>query len=378
MTDVTEQMRKELDRREFLKVASGGLAVLAMSQMGLAHAFLSRDTRGIIDIRLSITEVLVEMVDLSRVYMWAFEDPVVGPKIPGPVIMAIEGDTIRVTITNSLNQPHAFSVPGVIDSGTIPPGQTRTVTFAAPRAGTYFYLDPLNVPVNRVLGLHGALVVLPAAGNTPYSDPTPQVQRLFDDFGNSPAFPGNPWKRDRSFIWLFNSIDPKFNAIAQTGATIDPVTFVQKNTPRYFTLNGKSGFFAAEDPASNIRGRIGQPTLIRTLNAGLPQHSPHIHGNHVYELTEDGVVQSNVFLVDTWRMPPLKRRDVLLPFRQPPDIPEAVFPPREESFPLVYPMHCHTEMSQTAAGGNYPQGLITHWMIEGTLVERQQYVDSSD
>jgi hypothetical protein len=30
-------------------------------------------------------------------------------------------------------------------------------------------------------------------------------------------------------------------------------------------------------------------------------------------------------------------------------------------------MHCHTEMSQTAAGGNYPMGLVTHWEMTGAL-----------
>jgi hypothetical protein len=33
-------------------------------------------------------------------------------------------------------------------------------------------------------------------------------------------------------------------------------------------------------------------------------------------------------------------------------------------------MHCHCEMSQTAAGGNYPQGLVTHWQIEGGFGQR--------
>jgi hypothetical protein len=30
-------------------------------------------------------------------------------------------------------------------------------------------------------------------------------------------------------------------------------------------------------------------------------------------------------------------------------------------------MHCHTEMSQTAGGGNYPQGLVTDWELTGPL-----------
>jgi hypothetical protein len=29
-------------------------------------------------------------------------------------------------------------------------------------------------------------------------------------------------------------------------------------------------------------------------------------------------------------------------------------------FNQTYPMHCHAEMSQTAAGGLYPNGMIAH------------------
>ena len=35
--------------------------------------------------------------------------------------------------------------------------------------------------------------------------------------------------------------------------------------------------------------------------------------------------------------------------------------------PLMYPMHGHTEIDQTSAGGNYPQGMITHWVILGDV-----------
>ena len=35
--------------------------------------------------------------------------------------------------------------------------------------------------------------------------------------------------------------------------------------------------------------------------------------------------------------------------------------------PLAFPMHCHVEMSQSAAGGNYPRGLVAHWEITGDV-----------
>lgn len=120
-----------------------------------------------------------------------------------------------------------------------------------------------------------------------------------------------------------------------------------------------------------IRGRQGQPTLIRSMNAGLCTHSPHIHGNSVFDLTmqvgDSVACSSNIFEVDTWTLAPLGRKDMLLPFERPPDIPTAAWPPRQEPFPLRYVMHCHSEMSQTAGGGNYPQGMVTHWEMTGHL-----------
>jgi FtsP/CotA-like multicopper oxidase with cupredoxin domain len=317
---------------------------------------------------LSLEEVLVEMVDLTPVYMWAFADPVNGPQIPGPAVLAQEETTVDITITNNLDEDHAFSIPGVVTSGILSPGQSERLTFQAPPAGTYMYRDPLNDPVNRVMGLHGVMVVMPKGGSTPYGDPTPQVQQLFNDLGTSTQFPGDAWDPARTIMWVFNEIDPALNSLLQNNQPVDPATFVRDFLPRYFTINGKSGFFSAHDPNISPHGRVGQPMLLRVLNPGLATHSPHIHGNHVYVLAADGRVQDNVFLVDTWTMRPDGRADVLLPFIRPPDIPPAAWPPVEEPFPHKFPMHCHTEMSQTSGGGNYPQGLVTDWVIEGTLL----------
>lgn len=356
-----------MDRRQFLKSGLVGIAVVTADSALQLPLFLTRQARSAIfmpTVNLTMKPALLELVDQRVVFVWAYDDGR-GPRTPGPVIFATEGQTVQVRITNALPEPHAFAVPGVVNSGPIAPGQTRAISFRAPPAGTHFYLDPLNAPVNRVLGLHGALVVLPAAGNTPYSIPTPSVQQLFNDLGKPPAFPGQPWTPARTFIWIFNQIDPRFNAQAQAGQTINPAVFQQTFLPSYFLINGKSGFFSSFDHDIEPTGFIGQPALIRNLNAGLVTHSPHMHGNHVYQLAINGIVQSNVILLDTWSMLPTDRRDILLPFVRPPDIPVAAFPPREEKFPLMYPMHCHTEMSQTSNGGNYPQGLITHWEILG-------------
>lgn len=362
---------KTVSRREFIRLGAtmGGLTAIALGARNtIPSIFLETRTLAADQaIDLSMEEVLAEMVDLTQVYMWAFKDAVSGPRIPGPVILAEQGSQVTVNLTNNLREDHAFTIPGVITSEVLSPGQKASLTFAAPAAGTYLYFDPLQAPINRVLGLHGAMVVSPTSGNTPYSSPTAPVQQLFNDLGVSQQFPGHPWDPARSFIWLFHSIDPVLNGLVQTNQTPSPEEFVRRFLPRYFTINGKTGFFSSHDLDIAPHGHVGEPALIRVLNAGLAAHSPHIHGNHVYVLSDNGSVLDNVFLVDTWAMRPLDRKDVLLPFIKPPDIPDAAWPPAEEQFPLVYPMHCHMEMSQTAAGGNYPQGLITDWVIEGPL-----------
>jgi hypothetical protein len=253
--------------------------------------------------------------------------------------------------------------------------------FTAGKAGTYFYLDPMFSPVNRVLGLHGALIVEPdddsASGGItmPYSptDATPAIQTLFNSFGANLRFPGNKWDESREKIWMFNQIDVRWCQRAANGE-IDAVAaseFVNDFRPRYFTLNGLCGIDACHDKDTCPTGKVGEPLLIRCLNAGLASHSPHIHGNHVFMLTESkgasGIISynDNVIERDVWKMESGTILDCLLPFTAPPDVPPGAWPPKQEKFPLRYPMHCHNEISQTAAGGSYPMGLVTDWHIEG-------------
>ena len=53
----------------------------------------------------------------------------------------------------------------------------------------------------------------------------------------------------------------------------------------------------------------------------------------------------------------------MLPVRRPPESIDQVWEARTEDW--IYPMHCHAEPSQTAAGGLYPGGLVAHWVLAG-------------
>jgi FtsP/CotA-like multicopper oxidase with cupredoxin domain len=400
-----------MQRREFIKYGMTGLAAIAVGGLGIPPIFPRQADAANLLIDLSMKAATVEMVDTTLVFHWVFSSPQTGPSFPGPVIFAAQGDVITLRVTNNLPEVHGFRIMGTnIQIPDINPGQTRAVRFAVPPAGTYLYVDPLNAPVNRVLGLHGAFIVLPKYQSgtranpdnpTPYSLPTPNVKKLFRDLGHTLHFPGEPWIAVRpnnappnhamdpalerylyrSRVWLFTQVDPRFNARVSQGQVISPADISQNFLPRYFYLSGKTGAFADEDPNITVEAFIGEPHLIRILNAGIQTHSPHIHANHVYVTAVNRVVQKNVVNIDTFTVGPTDTVDWLLPCIRPPDIPGPDIPlrnliPQELALisrnnlpqkPLMYPMHGHTEIDQTAAGGNYPQGLITKWVILGDV-----------
>jgi hypothetical protein len=140
--------------------------------------------------------------------------------------------------------------------------------------------------------------------------------------------------------------------------------------PRYFTINGVSGVqstenlvtvpvFPVQDP---LASQVG--VYIRVVNTGVATHSPHWHGNHFFVVERNAVAQKPGFVLekDVMRLRPLARNGVLLPIHTGLD----AWPPLDPTQGFVeqqYPMHCHAEMSQTAAGGLYPMGALTDWRL---------------
>jgi FtsP/CotA-like multicopper oxidase with cupredoxin domain len=375
----TQGRGRTVKRREFLRygVATVGAGLLASAP---AHAATQ-------SFRLDIEPVDVEMIDGQIVFHLLYYMHGGGSSRPRPIITARQGDTIVMTVRNRSEIICGFTLPGVNGAtiSNLMPDQEAQITFIAPRSGTYLYFDPTNGPANRLAGLHGAFVSLPtnpttpAGAQTPYSRgvQTAEVRAVFDALGKPGRFPGQGWNpndRDRDLVWLFASCDPSLNARFAAGQLVDGSSVQSQFLPRYFTLNGLSGIDSSHDPRTQPRGYQGQPTLIRTLNAGGVTHSAHIHGNHVLRVADGAPgalsrCSNNIWESDVWPLPPLTRADVLLPFERPPDA--AVWPPTEEPFPMRYVMHCHTEMSQTAGGGNYPMGIVTHWEMLGPLQNNQ-------
>lgn len=320
----------------FARAAAGSLGVVALSPRAYAAT---------IDKVFYITEGFITQITGEDVYHMAFSNSQADLNVPGESFIAQEGDTINVTIINTLQTAHSFVIDGLVDSGVIAGGTTKTISFTASRAGSFMYYDKVNAPYNRLCGLHGGMAIMPRDSSTE-------------------LYPGSPTFKYQKF-WVFNDIDPVWNSAVRNGQT--PNT---PYIPRYFTINGLYGrppgapgshdpnLDSITDPRSALHGHIGDRTLIRVMNAGMAQQAVHTHANHMEWLTSNGVVRPDVWKKDIIPLDGNKGQiDVIFPFETPPDS----WPPVSTG---VYPMHLHTEMSQTAGGGFYMFGSMTDIYFE--------------
>jgi FtsP/CotA-like multicopper oxidase with cupredoxin domain len=323
-------------RRSFIKM--GAAAVAAFGTYGLVD-WAPRAEGAQFTIDLFITEGRTLMVDGRSVPVRTFSPAPDRVSLPGPLMLVAEGDELRIGVTNTISTAHGFAIDGVVDSGPIEPGETKVLELRAPAAGTYLYQDPVDAPFNRLLGLHGALVTMPAG------DP------------NRPYVGGPPFARQ--WVWVTENIDSAWCERARLGAT----TTLEEIVPDYFLINGRSGIDSMRDESITIHGRLHEPALVRIVNAGVATHAMHFHGNHLDVLRHNSRPAPHAMRKDTIMMPAGWTKEALLPFDPPPDI----WPPIEQwgdELTLSYPMHCHAEMSQTAGGGLYPNGMLAHWEIE--------------
>ena len=333
-----------MKRRDFLIAGTASLAGSVLGSAGLI-AWSPRAHAATITKTFYITDGFITQPDGVNVYFRGFSPSSNSLAVPGAQLVAQEGDTVRITIVNRLSSSHSFKIDGVMDSGRIYGGQTRTIEFQANNAGTYLYYDARNAPYNRLSGLHGGFAVMPGGSNN-------------ELYGGSPTFV-------QQYFWVFHDIDPVWhNAFSNRNTPNTPYT------PRYFTLNGLSarppGSPGAHDPAvdamadplSALHGHVGDRALIRVLNPGMCHQSVHTHGNHMEWLTENGQIRDDVWSKDCIYLEGnMGKFDAIYPFEAPPD----AWPPVTTG---AYPMHLHTEMSQTAGGGLYMFGALTDIFFE--------------
>jgi FtsP/CotA-like multicopper oxidase with cupredoxin domain len=169
---------------------------------------------------------------------------------PGPLIECVEGDKLRIYVTNKLAEPtsvhwHGVHVPNGMDGvagltqKSIGVGETFKYEFTMPRAGTFMYHPHFDEMTQIALGMVGMIVVHPR--NPP--------QRRVRDY----ALMAHEWM------------------IPIGAKRPDPLAMSDFNV---LTFNSKS--FPATEPLVAERGDL---VRIRLGNLGPMDHHPlHLHG----------------------------------------------------------------------------------------------------
>ena len=175
---------------------------------------------------------------------------------PGPTIECVEGDKVRIFVTNKLPEhttihwhgillPNGMDGVGGLTQPQIPAGKTFVYEFQMKKSGTFMYHPHADEMVQMAMGMHGFIVVHP----------------------KNPAF----MKVDRDFVFLINAFD------------VDPGSYTPKiNTMLDFNLwCWNTRVFPGIDP---LVVRKGDRVRVRMGNLTMTNHPIHLHG-YEFEVT---------------------------------------------------------------------------------------------
>jgi FtsP/CotA-like multicopper oxidase with cupredoxin domain len=118
----------------------------------------------VVEVHLTAGTARVNWVDDGQTDVWAYNG-----QVPGPLIHARVGDTVRVVLTNNLEQSttihwHGLRIDDAMDGvpavqDPVEPGDTFTYEFVVPDAGSYWYHPHVRTHEQVEMGLQGALIV---------------------------------------------------------------------------------------------------------------------------------------------------------------------------------------------------------------------------
>ena len=254
-------------------------------------------------------------------------------QLPGPTLIVHKGDTVTVTLHNSL--PAAAGNTSILFPGfkvTATGGSaglltqeathavTVTYTFTADTEGTHSYYSGTQGDLQVEMGMFGALIVLPStSANTAICangqvTAAQQVDRGSGTPGDfrlaTAAFDQASACYDREYLVQTSEIDPRIHEQAKaqagnacTSATGCMTVETEPYHPAYFLINGRSfpddldPNYASQYPNQpynmNPHMHPGEVTLVRIIGQGRLQHPFHEHANHLRILARDGQMLLN-------------------------------------------------------------------------------------
>jgi nitrite reductase (NO-forming) len=130
---------------------------------------ITRSNPSTVTVNLVAKEVIAGLDPAKQFLFWTYNGTV-----PGPMVRVMEGDTVVVNLANDPNNTHTHNIDfhAVMGPGggaavtNVAPGETKTLTFKAMRAGAYIYhCAAEGKPWEHVShGQYGLIIVEPKGG----------------------------------------------------------------------------------------------------------------------------------------------------------------------------------------------------------------------
>ena len=214
-----------------------------------------RMRNGVKEFHLVAEPVVREIAPGMNARLWGYNG-----QSPGPTIEVVEGDRVRIYVTNRLAEHtsvhwHGQRLPNGMDGvaglnqPSIKPGQTYVYEFAAQRAGTFMYHPHADETTQMAMGMMGFWVTHP----------------------KDPAF----MPVDRDYVFLLNAYD-----ISPGSYTPKVSTMLDFNL---WTFNSRA--FPGTAP---MVARLGERVRIRVGNLTMTNHPIHLHGHEFEVVGTDG------------------------------------------------------------------------------------------
>jgi manganese oxidase len=216
-----------------------------------------RMNAGVKEFHLVAEPVVREVAPGFKVNMWGYNG-----QSPGPTIEVVEGDKLRIYVTNKLPEhttihwhgqrlPNGMDGVGGLTQPVIPVGKTFVYEFEARRPGTFMYHPHADEMVQMAMGMHGFWVTHPKVAH-------PHISEV-----------------DRDFCFLLNAFD------------VEPGSKTPKvNTMTDFNIwCWNSRAFPGID---SLNVRQGDRVRVRIGNLTMTNHPIHLHGHEFTVTGTDG------------------------------------------------------------------------------------------
>lgn len=216
-----------------------------------------RMRNGVKEFHLVAEPVVREFAEGMHAHLWGYNG-----QSPGPTIEVVEGDKLRIFVTNRLPEHtsvhwHGQRLPCGMDGvsgltqAAIPSGKTFVYEFTARRPGTFMYHPHADEMTQMAMGMMGFWVTHP-------KNPHPLISEV-----------------DRDFCFLLNAFD-----IEPGSRTPNIMTMLDFNLWAW-----NSRVFPGID---SLNVRQGDKVRIRVGNLTMTNHPIHIHGHEFMVTGTDG------------------------------------------------------------------------------------------